>query len=123
MRPNCFAIVIASSAALAMAFVSACRTRHRLEMRCRSDARPHSVQLAGVTRDAAATEFAVLDPSTDGTTPTTLGPGFPVSGPWVSFYGSAAEMGDLAKVARTYRIINLDADLVSTASTTPGLIY
>jgi cysteinyl-tRNA synthetase, unknown class len=38
------------------------------------------------------------------------GPGFAVTKPWVSFYGSAAQMGDLAKVASTYRIINIDAD-------------
>src|SRR3954470_22140026 len=43
--------------------------------------------------------------------PTELsGPGFPEAGPWVSFYGNAAQMGDLAKVARTYRIVNIDAD-------------
>ena len=30
-----------------------------------------------------------------------LGPGFPEKGPWVSFYGTAAQMGDLAKVAAT----------------------
>lgn len=39
-----------------------------------------------------------------------LGPGFPLAGPWVSFYGTAAQMRDLAKVAATYRIINIDAD-------------
>jgi cysteinyl-tRNA synthetase len=39
-----------------------------------------------------------------------LGPGFPEASPWTSFYGTAAEMGDLAKVAATYRIINIDAD-------------
>lgn len=38
------------------------------------------------------------------------GPGFPEAGPWVSSYGTAAQMGDLAKVARTFRIINVDAD-------------
>jgi cysteinyl-tRNA synthetase len=37
------------------------------------------------------------------------GRGFPTAGPWVSFYGSGAGL-DLAKVARTFRIINLDAD-------------
>jgi len=41
---------------------------------------------------------------------TTVGPGFPSDGPWVSFYGRAAQMGDLARVARTYRIVNIDAD-------------
>ncbi len=38
------------------------------------------------------------------------GPGFPEAGPWISFYGSAAQMGDLARVAKTFRIINIDAD-------------
>jgi len=38
------------------------------------------------------------------------GPGFPESGPWVSFYGSASKMKDLARVANAYRIINVDAD-------------
>lgn len=41
---------------------------------------------------------------------TTLGPGLPDSGPWMTFYGKASEMGDLARVARTYRIIVIDAD-------------
>ena len=36
--------------------------------------------------------------------------GFPVSAPWVSFYGTATQMGDLARVARTFRVINIDAD-------------
>jgi len=35
---------------------------------------------------------------------------FPAAGPWVSFYGSAEEMGDLDRVAQTFRIINIDAD-------------
>jgi cysteinyl-tRNA synthetase len=35
--------------------------------------------------------------------------GFPVSGPWVSFYGGATGV-DLAMVASTFRIINIDAD-------------
>lgn len=38
------------------------------------------------------------------------GRGFPESGPWVSFYGTARKMGDLQKVADTFRIINIDAD-------------
>ncbi|MCU1280392.1 MAG: hypothetical protein JWM53_3938, partial [bacterium] len=36
--------------------------------------------------------------------------GFPQTAPWVSFYGTAAEMGDLNRVASTFRVINLDAD-------------
>lgn len=39
-----------------------------------------------------------------------IGPGFEHTGPWVSFYGTADQMGDLARVARAYRIINIDAD-------------
>lgn len=38
------------------------------------------------------------------------GRGFQVSGPWVSFYGTASRMGDLKRVARTFRILNIDAD-------------
>lgn len=37
------------------------------------------------------------------------GRGFPVDGPWVSFYGSASRL-DLARMARTYRIFDIDAD-------------
>lgn len=40
----------------------------------------------------------------------TSGPGFPSAGPWISFYGNAAEMGSLDKVAQSFRIVNLDAD-------------
>ncbi len=36
--------------------------------------------------------------------------GFPSGAPWVSYYGTAANMGDLAKVASTFRVINIDAD-------------
>jgi cysteinyl-tRNA synthetase len=36
--------------------------------------------------------------------------GFPVLAPWVSFYGDAAQMGDLNMVASTFRIINIDLD-------------
>lgn len=38
------------------------------------------------------------------------GPGFPEPGPWASFYGTAAQMGDVAKVAATYRVLDIDAD-------------
>lgn len=49
---------------------------------------------------------------TDPATPTanTIGRGFPALAPWVSCYGSAKDMGDLNKVAQTFRVINLDAD-------------
>jgi cysteinyl-tRNA synthetase len=39
-----------------------------------------------------------------------LGPGFPALGPWVAFYGTAAQMGDLERVAASFRIIDIDVD-------------
>jgi cysteinyl-tRNA synthetase, unknown class len=39
-----------------------------------------------------------------------LGQGFPDAGPWLAFYGTAAQMGDLERVSRTFRIIDIDAD-------------
>ena len=43
---------------------------------------------------------------------TAVGPGrgFPALAPWVSFYGSDAQMGDLGKAAGRFRILNIDAD-------------
>jgi cysteinyl-tRNA synthetase len=38
------------------------------------------------------------------------GRGFPATAPWVSFYGEARQMGSLERVARTFRVINIDAD-------------
>lgn len=38
------------------------------------------------------------------------GRGFPAVGPWMSFYGPASRMGDLGKAARTFRVLNIDAD-------------
>ena len=42
---------------------------------------------------------------------TAVGPGrgSPAAGPWMSFYGPAGRMGDLGKVARTFRVLNIDA--------------
>lgn len=37
------------------------------------------------------------------------GRGFPVAGPWASFYGTASQV-DIAKMAATYRIFDIDAD-------------
>jgi len=42
--------------------------------------------------------------------PTSSKRGFPEGAPWVSFYGTASEMGDLKKVADTFRVINIDVD-------------
>jgi cysteinyl-tRNA synthetase len=47
----------------------------------------------------------------------TVGAGFPERGPWLSFYGTAAQMGDLGRVAAQFRIINVDADPGAGGST------
>ncbi|HEY4016942.1 MAG TPA: endo alpha-1,4 polygalactosaminidase [Polyangiaceae bacterium] len=39
-----------------------------------------------------------------------MGRGFSEPGPWLSFYGTAAEMGDIERVAARFRIIDIDAD-------------
>jgi cysteinyl-tRNA synthetase len=39
-----------------------------------------------------------------------FGPGLREPGPWISFYGTARQMGDIEHVARAFRIINIDAD-------------
>lgn len=60
---------------------------------------------------AAATPTGDADAGAAAATPIKgRGPGFPNARPWVSFYGNAAQMGDLTRVASTYRIINIDAD-------------
>src|SRR3954468_7122614 len=41
--------------------------------------------------------------------------------PWLSFYGSAKQMGDLEQVAATFRLINIDAD-PDTGNFTPEQI-
>ena len=41
--------------------------------------------------------------------------------PWLSFYGSAEQMGDLQGVAETFRLINIDAD-PDIANFTPAQI-
>lgn len=38
------------------------------------------------------------------------GRGFPETSPWLTFYGSAADAGDLDRIAATHRVINIDAD-------------
>lgn len=38
------------------------------------------------------------------------GPGFPVAGLWMSYYADAAKLGDLARVANTFRIMDVDMD-------------
>ncbi len=59
--------------------------------------------------DTTATDTATTDTIGADTAPSTKR-GFPVGAPWVSFYGTAAQMGDLTKAASTFRIFNIDAD-------------
>ncbi|MBC8146292.1 MAG: endo alpha-1,4 polygalactosaminidase [bacterium] len=60
----------------------------------------------------ASIVLLLLGCSSDVTNPpiSLAGRGFPESAPWVSFYGDATQMGDLERVASTFRIINIDAD-------------
>ena len=71
------------------------------------------VPLPPPARPVAATENAATTTATTAATPPVTdvaGRGFPTLSPWVSCYGSAKDMGDLDKVAATFRIINIDAD-------------
>jgi cysteinyl-tRNA synthetase len=36
--------------------------------------------------------------------------GFPMTGPWLSFYGTSQQLGSLTMAASTFRILNIDAD-------------
>ncbi|GAC1354178.1 MAG: hypothetical protein NVSMB47_07390 [Polyangiales bacterium] len=65
--------------------------------------------------DAASDGIAPVDASDgsdagDATDAAASRRGFPVGAPWVSFYGSATDLGDLAKAAATFRVLNIDAD-------------
>lgn len=124
MRKGGFAITIASSVVFTTALASSCRPRVSDKAALAKDAPPLSPSLTGSEAANAGEETpggARTLAHGEGSATTTVGPGMPVSGPWVSFYGTAAEMGDLAKVARTYRIINVDADPGSGNFTTEQL--
>ncbi len=70
--------------------------------------------LAPPARPTAATPTTATTtaetPATSSPESGAIGRGFPESAPWVSCYGSAKDMGDLDKVAQTFRVINIDAD-------------
>ncbi len=66
---------------------------------------PPSPKASAATPNGATTPSASVTPTGDA-----VGRGFPVLAPWVSCYGSTKDMGDLNKVAQTFRIINIDAD-------------
>lgn len=89
---------------LAIGCASGCATRPPS-----SHATPEPTSVGGPSSPAEESDGAPHDRPT-APPHVTIGPGFPDSGPWVSFYGSAKDMGDLSRVARAYRIINIDAD-------------
>jgi cysteinyl-tRNA synthetase, unknown class len=111
MRRGALAITVTASVASALTIGAACNPRSSASEGALSDPQPRARARA---RAEAQTPIdgggSSSIASTSARVTQAVGPGFAVSGPWVSFYGSAAEMGDLARVARTYRIINLDAD-------------
>lgn len=84
----------------------ACEPRPSYSATRKSGPRPSA---ASAPPPVAAAQPALTRPAA-ASAEVTSGPGFPAAGPWVSFYGSAEQLGDLARVARTFRIINLDAD-------------
>ena len=63
----------------------------------------------GSTADGAADALSDALGSHDGSADGSSARGFPASGPWVSYYGAASGV-DLARVASTFRIINIDVD-------------
>ncbi len=101
-----FAIAIAWSSGCARRPPASSRSGAETSSGCRHDPSGDE-QLA-----ASATSRPANEAREPGAPPRarTLGPGFPEAGPWMAFYGKASEMGDLARVARTYRIIVIDAD-------------
>jgi len=64
---------------------------------------------AGARSTRPASPAALPRPPDHASTAPT-GPGFPEAGPWLSFYGTALQMGDLARVAGAFRVIDVDAD-------------
>jgi cysteinyl-tRNA synthetase len=65
--------------------------------------------------DGGADDLAIgggddLPSGSDGASDGAMPRGFPAAAPWVSFYGDATQMGDLAKAAATFRILNIDVD-------------
>jgi cysteinyl-tRNA synthetase len=61
---------------------------------------------AASSRDASSADAA---PASEAGGESGARRGFPIAGPWVSFYGGASGV-DLAKVAARFRIINVDVD-------------
>jgi len=60
--------------------------------------------------DAASEPLWVGDAAPTDVRVSSRSPGLPETDAWISFYGTARQMGDIDRVARTFRIINIDAD-------------
>ncbi|WP_232438927.1 endo alpha-1,4 polygalactosaminidase [Burkholderia ubonensis] len=61
---------------------------------------------------STSTSTSTSSGTTSGSTTTTTatsGPGFPVSGPWMTYYGDASGL-DLNRAATTYRVMDIDLD-------------
>ena len=108
VRGTCFATL---AFALACGASGACTPPLAQTPERASDRRSRSPQADAAAPADIADGQAPHEGPTRALMAVTVGPGFPAPGPWVSFYGRAAQMGDLAKVASTFRIINIDADL------------
>ena len=74
------------------------------------DQRPSRLLFAVLCAGALVPAEPALGNNGGVTRPKGPGRGFPAAGPWVSFYGSAANAGPIEKVAATFRVINIDAD-------------
>ncbi len=91
--------------AMTLAAASACKPRPSVHVDAPPVEPPSSV---GMRTAEASVSHGSEDAGAE--TLHTVGPGFPNDGPWVSFYGTAKQLGDIGKLARTFRIINIDAD-------------
>jgi cysteinyl-tRNA synthetase len=68
---------------------------------------------AGPVNDSSMSDGSASDdgpPPADGGISALRGIPFPAGSAWVSFYGDSTKMGDLAMVAQTFRLINIDVD-------------
>jgi cysteinyl-tRNA synthetase, unknown class len=63
---------------------------------------------ASAEAGTATSPDAALDVAPDAASVTSAR-GFPTAGPWVSFYGPASDV-DVAKLATTFRVLNIEAD-------------
>lgn len=72
-----------------------------------------------VANKSKTTSTSSATPTSSTTSTASSGPGFPVAGPWMSYYGDATSLGDLSRVANTFRIMDIDLD-PDTGNFTPG---